>query len=165
MTDFATRLLHTGVETDKCHRCVSVPIYQTSTFDQNVGNPEEYDYARSGNPTRAALESIIAELEGGVAGFAFASGMAAISAALLLFGSGDHILAPRDVYGGTYRILSKACGKWGIGHSFVDTTDLEAVKRAVTPTTKALVLESPSNPLLKVSDLPASALGRERGTS
>ena len=155
MADFATRLLHTGVETDKYTGAVSVPIYQVSTFDQNVGNPDEYDYARSGNPTRAALESIIAELEGGVAGFAYGSGMAAISAALLLFGSGDHILAPNDVYGGTYRIISKACGKWGIAHSFVDTTDLDAVKKAATPNTRAIVLESPSNPLLKVSDLPA----------
>lgn len=164
MADFATRLLHTGVETDKHTGAVSVPIYQVSTFDQNIGDPDEYDYARSGNPTRAALESIIAELEGGVAGFAFASGMAAISATLLLFGSGDHILAPKDVYGGTYRILSKACGKWGISHSFVDTTDLEAVKAAVTSNTRALVLESPSNPLLKVSDLPAlCGWAREKG--
>ena len=164
MTDFATKLLHTGAETDRYTGAVSVPIYQTSTFDQNVGDPEQYDYARSGNPTRAALESIIAELEGGGAGFAFGSGMAAISAALLLFGAGDHILAPKDVYGGTYRLLSQGCGKWGIAHSFVDTTDLEAVKQAVLPNTKALVLESPSNPLLKVSDLPAlCAWASDRG--
>lgn len=164
MTDFATKLQHTGIETDKHTGAVSVPIYQVSTFDQNVGNSQEYDYSRSGNPTRAALETVIADLEGGIAGFAFGSGMAAISAALLLFGQGDHILAPKDVYGGTYRILSKACGRWGISHDFVDTTNLETVKQAKKVNTKAIVLESPSNPLLKVSDLPAiCAWAKEQG--
>jgi cystathionine beta-lyase len=164
MDDFATRLIQAGGKADKFTGAVSVPIYQTSTFDQHGGEPGEWEYSRSGNPTRATLESIIAELEGGVAGFAFASGMAAMAAALLIFGQGDHILAPRDVYGGTYRILSKACTRWGIDHSFVDTTDIEAVERAVTPQTRALVLESPSNPLLKVSDLPAlCAWAGERG--
>jgi cystathionine beta-lyase/cystathionine gamma-synthase len=147
-------LLHTGVETDKHTGAVSVPIYQVSTFDQNVGDHAEWEYSRSGNPTRAALESIIAELEGGEAGFAFASGIAAMAAAVLIFNQGDHILAPQDVYGGTYRLLDKACPKWGIDHTFVDTTDIDAVKQAVKPNTKALILESPSNPLLKVSDLP-----------
>jgi cystathionine beta-lyase len=162
MEDFATRLIHAGNKADKYQGAVSVPIYQTSTFDQK--SSEEWEYSRSGNPTRAALESTIAELEGGVAGFAFASGIAAVAAALLIFGLGDHILAPRDVYGGTYRLLEKAFPRWGISHSFVDTTDLAAVAAAITPQTKALVLESPSNPLLKVSDLPAlCALARGRG--
>lgn len=162
--DFATRLLHVGVETDKYTGAVSVPIYQVSTFHQEIDKPQEYEYSRSGNPTRKALETIIAELEGGIAGFAFASGIAAISTALLLFGQGDHILAPNDVYGGTYRLLSKACGKWGIEHSFIDTTDLEQLDKAVRPNTKAIVLESPSNPLLKVSDLPAiCAWAKARG--
>ncbi|MBC8014729.1 MAG: aminotransferase class I/II-fold pyridoxal phosphate-dependent enzyme [Sporomusaceae bacterium] len=162
--DFATKLLHTGVETDKYTGAVSVPIYQTSTFHQQIDKPQEYEYSRSGNPTRKALETVIAELEGGIAGFAFASGIAAISTALLLFGQGDHILAPNDVYGGTYRLLSKACGRWGIEHSFIDTTDLSQLDKAVRPNTKAIVLESPSNPLLKVSDLPAiCAWAKARG--
>lgn len=164
MTDFATKLIHNKGSIDPATGAVSVPIYQVSTFDQNIGNPDEYDYARSGNPTRGALEDIIAELEEGIAGFAFGSGMAAISAALLLFGQGDHILAAKDVYGGTYRMLTKGVGKWGISHSFVDTTDLDAVKKAAGPNTKAIVLESPSNPLLKISDLPAiCAWAKERG--
>lgn len=161
--DIATKLLHTGAETDPYTGAVSVPIYQVSTFDQKE-ELSEYEYSRSGNPTRAALESIIAQLEGGVAGFAFSSGMAAIAAVTLLFGNGDHILAPKDVYGGTYRILSKACGKWGISYNFVDTTDFEQIIQAVQPNTKAIVLESPSNPLLKVSDLPKiCAWAKERG--
>jgi cystathionine beta-lyase/cystathionine gamma-synthase len=164
MTKFATNLIHGGVKADPLTGAVSVPIYQVSTFDQNVGDPEQYDYSRSGNPTRAALENLIAEMEGGTAGFAFGSGMGAISAALLLFGNGDHILAPQDVYGGTYRILTKGCPRWGISHSFVDTTDFSAVQAAIRPNTKAIVLESPSNPLLKVSDLPRiCAWAKEQG--
>jgi cystathionine beta-lyase len=162
--NFATKLLHVGVETDAFTGAVSTPIYQVSTFHQNIDQPQEYEYSRSGNPTRKALEIIIAELEGGIAGFAFASGIAAVSTALLLFAQGDHILAPKDVYGGTYRLLSKVCGKWGIDHSFVDTTDLEQIDKAVKANTKAIVLESPSNPLLKVSDLPAiCAWAKKRG--
>ena len=164
MTDFATKLIHNRGGIDPATGAVSVPIYQVSTFDQNVGNGDEYDYSRSGNPTRAALETIIAELEGGVAGFAFASGMAAISAALLIFEQGDHIIAPKDVYGGTYRMLTRGVSKWGIRHTFVDTTDLDAIKAALQPNTKGIVLESPSNPLLKVSDLPAiCAWAKEKG--
>jgi cystathionine beta-lyase len=162
--NFATKLLHVGVETDAFTGAVSTPIYQVSTFHQNMDQPQEYEYSRSGNPTRKALETIIAELEGGVAGFAFASGIAAVSTAVLLFEQGDHILAPKDVYGGTYRLLSKVCGKWGIDHSFVDTTNLEQIDMAVKANTKAIVLESPSNPLLKVSDLPAiCAWAKKRG--
>lgn len=161
--DIATKLIHTGAETDPYTGAVSIPIYQVSTFDQK-NELREYEYSRSGNPTRAALETIIAQLEGGVAGFAFASGMAAIAAVTLLFGSGDHLLAPKDVYGGTFRILSKACGKWGISYSFVDTTDFEQLTAAILPNTKAIILESPSNPLLKVSDLPRiCAWAKERG--
>ncbi len=162
--NFATKLLHVGVETDQYTGAVSTPIYQVSTFHQNIDQTQEYEYSRSGNPTRKALETIIAELEDGLAGFAFASGIAAVSTALLLFSQGDHILAPKDVYGGTYRLLSKVCGKWGIDHSFVDTTDLEQIVKAVKANTKAIVLESPSNPLLKVSDLPGiCAWAKERG--
>lgn len=164
VNNFATRLLHVGVETDPHTGAVSVPIYQVSTFHQCIDKEQEYDYSRSGNPTRKALEAIIAELEGGVAGFAFASGIAAISTTILLFGLGDHILAPKDVYGGSYRLLSKLCGRWGIEHTFVDTTDLAAIEQAIKPNTKAILLESPSNPLLKISDLPKiCAWAKERG--
>lgn len=163
--DFATRLLHVGVEIDKATGAVSVPIYQVSTFHQeNVEVEQEYQYSRSQNPTRRALERVIAELEGGTAGFAFASGMAAVSATVLIFSQGDHLLAPKDVYGGTYRLLTKDCPRWGISHSLVDTTSLAEIQAAVTPATKALILESPSNPLLKVSDLPGiCAWAKEQG--
>lgn len=163
MKDFATKLLHVGVEPDKHTGALSVPIYQVSTFHQHIDEPQDFEYSRSGNPTRQALETVIADLEGGTAGFAFASGMAAMAAAVLILHQGDHILAPKDVYGGTYRILSKLCSRWGIRHSFVDTTDLNQLNQAVTPETKAIILESPSNPLLKVSDLPAiCAWAKER---
>lgn len=163
--DFATRLLHVGVEIDKHTGAASIPVYQASTFHQeDVDLPPEFEYSRSGNPTRRALEEVIAHLESGTAGFAFASGMAAIAASLLIFSQGDHLLAPKDVYGGTYRILTKACGRWGIGHTLVDTTDFSQLEKALTPNTKALFLESPSNPLLKVSDLPRlCAWAREKG--
>lgn len=163
--DFATKLLHVGVETDKHTGAVSVPIYQVSTFHQeDVEVEQEFHYSRSGNPTRQALEKIIATLEGGTDGFAFASGMAAMAAAVLIFNQGDHILAPRDVYGGTYRLLTQDCPRWGITHTLVDTTELANIEQAVTPATKALILESPSNPLLKISDLPGiCAWAKERG--
>jgi len=163
--DFATKLLHVGVEIDKATGAVSVPIYQVSTFHQeDVEVNQEFQYSRSENPTRRALEKIIAALEGGTAGFAFASGIAAVSATILIFGQGDHLIAPKDVYGGTYRILTKDGPRWGISHTLVDTTNMDDIEAAVTPATKALILESPSNPLLKVSDLPRiCAWAKERG--
>lgn len=163
--DFATKLVHSGVEFDKHTGAVSVPIYQVSTFHQeDIHANQEYEYSRSGNPTRKALEALIATLEGGSAGFAFASGIAAISAALLIFSQGDHILAPRDCYGGTYRLLTRACPRWGISHTLVDTTSPEELDNALKPETKAILLESPSNPLLKISDLPRiCAWAKEKG--
>lgn len=150
----ATALLHTGNEIDPTTGAVSVPIYQVSTFHQeSIENFGKYDYARSGNPTREALENIIASLEGGTRGFAFGSGMAAISSVLLMFSPGDHLVAAADIYGGTFRLITKVLHRMQIDVDFVDTTDLKAIKAAIKENTKALILESPSNPLLKVTDL------------
>ncbi|GAW93690.1 trans-sulfuration enzyme family protein [Calderihabitans maritimus] len=162
---FGTRLLHTGVEVDENTGAVSVPIYQVSTFHQtSIDNPGPYDYARSGNPTRDALEELIAVLEDGVRGFAFASGMAAISSVFCLFSSGDHVLVCEDVYGGTYRVLTRLFSRFGLEASFVDTTNLENIKKGLRENTRALFLESPSNPLLKITDLAAAAeIAREAG--
>lgn len=150
----ATSLLHTGNEIDVTTGAVSVPIYQVSTFHQySIDEFGKYDYARSGNPTREALENIIASLEGGTHGFAFGSGMAAISAVLLMFSPGDHLIACADIYGGTYRLITKVLDRFKIDVTLVDTTNLDNIRKAIKTNTKALILESPSNPLLKVTDL------------
>lgn len=120
-----------------------------------MDRPGAYDYARSGNPTRHALEEAIAVLEGGARGFAFASGMAAISSVFMLFSAGDHVVVAEDVYGGTYRFLTKVLSRMNIDVTFVDTTCVEAVERAVTPRTRGIYLETPSNPTLKVTDIAA----------
>ena len=152
--NFATRLLHGSTCYDRTTGASSVPIYQASTFHQaDLEQPGPFDYARSGNPTRQALEEAIAALEGGERGFAFASGMAAISGAFMLFSTGDHIIVSEDVYGGTYRFLTRVLSRMGIQVTFVDTTRPEAVQEAITPATKGLFLETPSNPTLKVTDL------------
>ncbi|MHB8171808.1 MAG: trans-sulfuration enzyme family protein [Thermincolia bacterium] len=155
---FATKLLHTGSEIDPHTGAASVPIYQVSTFGQkSLEEPGVYDYARSGNPTRQALEEIIAQLEGGVQGFAFASGMAATSTVLLLLNPGDHLIVSEDIYGGTYRVLTRVFSRLGIIATFTDTSNLDNIKQAITSQTKALFLESPSNPLLKITDLAGAA--------
>ncbi|WP_028775922.1 aminotransferase class I/II-fold pyridoxal phosphate-dependent enzyme [Shimazuella kribbensis] len=149
-----TLLLHNGCEFDQQTGASSVPIYQASTFHQfDVDNPGQYDYTRSGNPTRQALEDTIAKLEGGCRGFAFASGMAAISTVFLLLSKGDHLIVSQDVYGGTYRVLTQVLNRFGIDSTFVDTTDSEAIIKALQPNTRALYVETPSNPTLKVTDL------------
>lgn len=154
--DFGTKVLHTGNEIDSVTGAVSYPIYQVSTFRQpNIDEFGPYDYARSGNPTRDALEGVIAQLEEGTKGFAFASGMAAISSVFLLFSPGDHLVVCEDVYGGTYRALTRLFSRLGVEVTFTDTTDSEAVLKAIRPNTKGLYLESPSNPLLKITDLTA----------
>ncbi len=162
---FATRLLHTGNEIDRTTGASAVPIYQASTFHQeDVDQAQPYEYARSGNPTREALERTIATLEGGTRGFAFASGMAAISTALLLFSAGDHLIATDDIYGGTFRILTTVLNRLGIETTFVDVTDLENIRAAIRPNTKGLLLETPSNPLLQITDLAGAAkLAKEHG--
>jgi cystathionine beta-lyase len=151
-----TRLIHSGLDRTRHYGASSVPIYQTSTYHQP--DPEylgAYDYARSDNPTREALEQAIADLEGGARGLAFASGMAATSSALLLFAPGDHLIVGRDIYGGTYRVLTTLFRQWKLDVTFVDSTDTDAVRRAVTPATKALFVETPANPLLSITDLRA----------
>jgi cystathionine beta-lyase len=154
--NFATKLLHGGASYDKVTGASSIPIYQASTYHQfDLDCPGAFDYARSGNPTRQALEETIAVLEGGTRGFAFASGMAAISSVFLLFSAGDHLVVAEDVYGGTYRFLTKVLSRMGISVSFVDTTRLEQVAAAIRPDTKAIYLETPSNPTLKVTDIAA----------
>ncbi|MFA4944163.1 MAG: aminotransferase class I/II-fold pyridoxal phosphate-dependent enzyme [Lentisphaeria bacterium] len=156
--DFATQLIHAGRDRDPLTGAASVPVYQTSTYHQP--DPEhlgKYDYARSDNPTREALELAIAELEGGARGFAFASGMAALSSVFLLFQTGDHIVAGEDVYGGTYRVLTTVFQRWGLDVSFGDSTDPDALRAAITPRTKAIFVETPSNPLLRITDLAAVA--------
>lgn len=162
---FATRLLHNGNEIDPGTGAASIPLYQASTYHQpDLDNPGAYDYARSGNPTRQALEQTLAELEGGCQGFAFASGMAAISTAFLLFSKGDHLIVSRDLYGGTYRLLTEVLPRLGIQADFVDTSDLNRVEAAIRPETRGLYIETPSNPTLKVTDLKgASRLAKEHG--
>ncbi len=160
-----TKIIHGGHEIDPFTKGLSTPIYQVSTFAQE--SPErfgKYDYSRSGNPTREALEETIAGLENGTHGFAFASGMAAISSVLLLFSPGDHLVVCEDVYGGTFRVLTTLFCRLGIEATFVDATDLEKIKSAFRPNTRGLFPESPSNPLLKITDLAGAAnLARERG--
>src|SRR5512138_2551046 len=151
---FATQLIHGGQTIDPATGSLSLPIYQTSTFaQQSVDHFGKYDYARSGNPTREALEEAVARLEGGTHGFAFASGMAAISSTFLLFAPGDHLVVCEDVYGGTFRVLTRLFSQWGLEVTFVDATDANAIAAAIRPETAALYLETPSNPLLKITDL------------
>src|SRR5690625_194678 len=145
-----TRLIHGGETNDPSTGALSPPIHQASTFKQNgVGN-FMYEYSRTGNPTRAALESLIADMERGSQGFAFASGMAAITAVMDLFTAGDHIIITDDVYGGTYRFMTQVLEKRKISVTFVDTSIVEQVNQAIRVETKAVFIETPTNPLLKV---------------
>ena len=163
--EIESALIHGGIYGDKYTGAVNVPIYQTSTYEQKgLGENTGWEYSRTGNPTRAALEALIAELEGGVAGFAFGSGMAAITAVLSLFRSGDTVLISSNVYGGTFRVLDKIFKNFGIGYSIEDTTNLEALENRFTPDVKAVLVESPANPLLTVTDLAAvAAVARRHG--
>jgi len=159
-----TRILHHGAETDPYTGAAAVPVYQVSTFAQkDPVNLGKYEYARGENPTREALEHAIAELEGGDVGLAFASGMAAISSVLLLFRPGDHLLVAEDVYGGAYRVVTTIFRQWGLESTFVDTSDPGNIAAAIRPETRAIFVETPSNPILKITDLAAiSAIARER---
>ena len=158
-------LIHGGIYGDQYTGAVNVPIYQTSTYEQKgLGENTGWEYSRTGNPTRAALEALIAELEGGVAGFAFGSGMAAITAVLSLFRTGDTVLISSNVYGGTFRVLDKIFKNFGIGYSIEDTTNPEKLEERITPDVKAILVESPANPLLTVTDLAAVAgIARKHG--
>jgi cysteine-S-conjugate beta-lyase len=153
----ATQLIH-SIPVDEQTGAISVPIYQTSTFVQEApGVNKGYDYARTGNPTRATLENIIAQLEQGTTGIAFGSGLAAIDAVLKLLKSGDEILAVDDIYGGAFRLFTHIYEKFGITVNYVDTTDAENVFNAITGKTKLIWIETPTNPTLKVSDIAAIA--------
>ncbi|MBO7334518.1 MAG: aminotransferase class V-fold PLP-dependent enzyme [Lachnospiraceae bacterium] len=147
-------LIHGGIYGDKTTGAVNVPIYQTSTYEQKgLGENTGWEYSRTGNPTRAALEALIAELEKGKAGFAFGSGMAAITAVLSLFETGDRVIISSNVYGGTFRVLDKVFKNFKIGYEIVDTTDLGLLDSKVTDDVKAIIVESPANPLLTITDL------------
>jgi cystathionine gamma-lyase len=156
---FETQVIHAGQEPDARTGAVMTPIYATSTYAQSSpGEHQGYDYARTRNPTRDALEACIAELEGGKAGFAFASGMAAIGTVLELLDSGAHVVAMDDLYGGSYRILERVRKRSAnISASFVDLTSIESFEKAITPHTRMVWVESPTNPLLKIVDLEAVA--------
>ncbi|PKE72110.1 cystathionine gamma-synthase [Macrococcoides caseolyticum] len=150
-----TMMIHGGNTIDEYTGAVNPPIYQTSTYKQDgIGNMRQgYEYSRSANPTRTALESLIRDLESGDAGFAFGSGMAAISSVIMLLNAGDHIVVGSDVYGGTYRVFTKVFERIGIKSTFVDTTDIEAVEAVISENTKMLYIETPTNPLLNVTDI------------
>src|SRR6185295_15573330 len=152
---FETRTIHGGQHPDPSTGAVMVPIYATSTFAQeSPGVHKGFEYARSQNPTRFAFERCIADLESGAAGFAFASGLAGIATVLELLDSGDHVVATDDIYGGTFRLFERVRKRSaGIHNSFVDFTDLAAVEAAITPQTRMLWVETPTNPLLRVIDL------------
>jgi cystathionine beta-lyase len=152
-----TRLIH-SIPVDPLTGAISVPIYQTSTFVQDApGVNRGYDYARTGNPTRAVLESVVAELEGGSTGAAFASGLAAIDAIVKLLETGDEIVAVDDIYGGAFRLFEQVYKKFGISVRYVDSSDAEVVFNALTPKTKLIWIETPTNPTLKISDIRAIA--------
>jgi len=155
---FETRAVHAGQDPEPAFGAVNVPIYQTSTYAQpEVGKPKRFDYARTGNPTREALETVLASLEGGRHGLCFASGMAAEATLLLTLRPEDHVLLSNDVYGGTYRLLARVLADWGVAYDIVDMTDLAAFGAAVRNETRVVWVETPTNPLLKVIDIPAAA--------
>jgi cystathionine beta-lyase len=154
----ATQIIH-SIPVDPLTGAISVPIYQTSTFIQEApGVNKGYDYARTGNPTRSALENLVATLEEGSTGAAFASGLAAIDAVLKLLKSGDEIIAVDDIYGGAFRLFTQVYEKFGISVKYVDSTQAENVFHAITPQTKLVWIETPTNPTLKISDI--AAIGR-----
>ncbi|MCM3596322.1 bifunctional cystathionine gamma-lyase/homocysteine desulfhydrase [Metabacillus idriensis] len=160
-----TKMIHGGIVGDPHTGAVSTPIYQVSTYKQDgVGNHKGFEYSRTGNPTRHALEELIKDLEEGHAGFAFGSGMAAITGVMMLLGSGDHVILTDDVYGGTYRVMTKVLNRLGIDSTFVDTSDLSNIESAVKENTRALFIETPTNPLLKITDVEAAAsLAKKHG--
>jgi cystathionine gamma-synthase len=155
---FETAAIHAGQDPEELYGSVIVPIYQTSTYAQPaVGEPKAWDYARAGNPTREALQTVLAALEGGRGALSFSSGLGATTTLLLTLSPGDHVLIADDVYGGTYRLLSKVLGPFGIASDAVDMLDLDAFKGAMREDTRLVWVESPSNPFLKVFDIRAAA--------
>lgn len=149
-----TRLIHAGITGDPETGAVTVPIYQVSTYKQEApAKHKGYEYSRTGNPTRFALEELIKELEFGERGLAFSSGMAAITTVMMLFQAGDHVILTDDVYGGTFRVMTKVLNRLGIESTFVDTGDVANIEKVVQGNTKAVFIETPTNPLLKITDI------------
>ena len=155
---FSTICLHAGQEPDPSTGAIITPIYQTSTYVQEaLGRHKGFEYARTQNPTRLALERNLAAMESGKAGFAFASGMAAIGAIATLLKAGDHVVVSDNTYGGTFRLFDKVLTRYQLSFSYVDTADLAATERAFTPATKMLFVETPTNPIMRITDLGAAA--------
>jgi cystathionine beta-lyase/cystathionine gamma-synthase len=162
---FSTRAVHAGQDPDPRTGAVAVPIYQTSTYVQHgLGEGAEYEYARVQNPTRSALETQVAALEGGYSGHAFASGMAAIACLMTVVKAGEHVVLSRNVYGGVYRYVTRILERYSMSFSWVDTRELAAVEAAMRPETKLVYIETPTNPLMDITDLAAvSELAHARG--
>ncbi len=154
---FSTVCIHAGQEPDPSTGAIITPIYQTSTYVQEaLGRHKGYEYARTQNPTRSALEANLAAIENGRAAFAFASGMAATGAVMTLLKSGDHVVVTDNTYGGTYRLFERVLRKYQLDFTYVDTSDLQAIKEAIRPATRMLFLETPTNPVLRLTDLAAA---------
>jgi cystathionine beta-lyase/cystathionine gamma-synthase len=164
---FSTICIHAGQEPDPSTGAIITPIYQTSTYVQDaLGVHKGYEYARTQNPTRAALEANIAAMEQGKAGFAFASGMAATGAVLTLLQSGDHVVVTDNTYGGTYRLFERVLRKYQLDFTYVDTSDVSQIEGAIRPDTRLLFLETPTNPVLRLTDLAAaSEVAHRRGVA
>jgi cystathionine gamma-synthase len=162
---FETAAIHAGQDPEELYGSVNVPIFQTSTYAQPaVGKPKVFDYARGGNPTREAFQTALAALEGGERCIAFGSGMAAEATLLLTLRPGDHVVLPDDVYGGTYRLVTKVLEPWGLSYSIVDMTDLDDLRERLREETRIVWFETPSNPLLRIVDVAAvSELAHEAG--
>ena len=162
---FSTRAIHAGQEPDPATGAVMTPIYQTSTYAQEaLGRNKGYEYARTHNRTRAALEANLAALEGGRHGLCFASGLAAANTLLMTLSAGDHVVAGNNLYGGTYRLFEKVLRRLGLAFTFVNASDVKAVEAAFTPATRLLVVETPTNPMMQLTDIAAvAALTRPRG--
>lgn len=164
---FSTVCIHAGQEPDPSTGAIITPIFQTSTYVQDaLGQHKGYEYARTQNPTRAALERNIAAMEGGAAGFAFASGMAAIGAVATMLKSGDHVVVTDNTYGGTFRLFDRVLRRYQLSFSYVDTSDRDAIAAAFTPQTRMLFVETPTNPVMRLTDLAAAAdIAHARGAT
>jgi cystathionine beta-lyase/cystathionine gamma-synthase len=162
---FDTKAIHAGQEPDPTTGAVTVPIYQTSTYVQDaLGEHRGYEYARTKNPTRSALEACMADLESGTHGVAFASGMAAITTLAMTLSSGDHVIVSNNTYGGTFRLFDKVMARFGLEFSYVDTSNPEETRAAVTPRTRMIFIETPTNPVMTITDVAATAeVARESG--
>ncbi len=165
MYKFETKLAQIGNRSESVTGTVNPPVYFSTAYRHDgIGQPTDYDYIRTGNPTRKVLEETIADLEGGEQGFACSSGMAAIMTLLSLFQSGDEFIVCKDLYGGTYRLFEKGFRKWGLNCRYVDTLDTTSIEKAVTNQTKAIFIETPTNPLMEETDIPTvAAIAREHG--